>query len=67
MHDLFTVTVWLTKGPNRYEASKTVSCIADRESAFDIYYRYKSLDFKYIEIKNCLTGIVINFEKGMWG
>lgn len=67
MHDLFFVTVYKTSEPNKHSADEKVKCIADRKSAFDIWYSYRQKGFKHIDVINGESGLPINFEYGIWG
>lgn len=67
MHDLFFVKVFKTSEPNKYSAGEEVKCIADRKSAFDIWYTYRQKGFKHVDVTNCENGTPIDFEHGIWG
>lgn len=67
MHDLFYVIIYKTSDPNKFTADERIKCIADRKSAFDIWYTYRQKGFKHIDVRNCELGYEIDFEHGMWG
>lgn len=67
MNNLFFVKAFLTNAENKYSAEYTVECIANRESAFYIYECLKSKGFRHIDVRNCESGVPINFEYGIWG
>lgn len=69
MQELFFVKVYKTHSDaiNKYDNHGAIELIADRESAFDIYFHFTKLGYKHIDAHSCTTGIPIDFEYGMWG
>lgn len=67
MHDLFFIAVYKTTEPNKHSALEVIKCIADRKSAFNIWFDYTSQGFKHIEVRNCESGCIIDFNHGIWG